>query len=108
MKTVFDLYLSGPMTGVPDLNRPAFTKAAKALRKKGYSVVNPPELDKNDPQRSWEGCLRRDISHEMKCKAIATLPRWKKSRGANLEIYIGKSLKLPIHPVSHYLKRRKR
>lgn len=103
---LYDLYLSGPMTGVPDLNRPAFNKMAKALRKKGYSVVNPPELDKNEPQRSWEGCLKRDIKHLMECREIATLPGWKQSKGAMLEVYIGKVLRYPIHPAMRYLKRR--
>jgi hypothetical protein len=102
------LYLSGPMTGVKDNNYPAFFKAAKALRKKGYKVINPPELDKKSPQRTWEDCLRRDIKEMMYCNAVATLPRWKKSKGALLETYIAKSLKWPIHPVYKYLKRRKR
>lgn len=97
------LYLSGPMTGLPNLNREAFNKAAKALRTKGYKVVNPPELDRNEPQRSWEGCLRRDIKHLMECEIVATLPRWTKSKGANLEIYIAKMLKYKIHPVNYYL-----
>lgn len=107
-KKLYDLYLSGPMTGVPDLNRPAFNKMAKALRYLGYSVVNPPELDLNEPQRSWEGCLRRDIKHLMNCKAIATLPRWNKSKGALLEVFIGKALSYPIKSADHYLKSRKR
>jgi Domain of unknown function (DUF4406) len=100
------LYLSGPMTGLLDLNRPAFNKAAKLLRSKGYKVINPPELDKDEPQRSWEGCLRRDIRHLMSCDLIATLPGWKKSKGANLEIYIGKALSIPIHPVKYYRRRK--
>ncbi len=97
------LYLSGPMTGIKDHNVPAFDRAATALRAAGYRVVNPPELDMRQPQRSWEGCLRRDISYEMACDAIATLPGWKKSRGANLEIYIGKQIKMPVHTVQYYL-----
>lgn len=97
------LYLSGPMTGLPDLNRPAFNKAAKLLRSKGWKVINPPELDRNNPQRSWEGCLRRDITQLMLCGKVATLPKWQKSRGANLEVYIAKALKYPIHPVRFYL-----
>src|ERR1700685_4638874 len=104
----FDLYISGGMSGLPDLNRPAFAKAAKALRKKGYRCISPPELDKNEPQRSWEGCLRRDIKKEMNCKAIATLPGWTKSRGANLEIYIAKALKMPVKSVKYYMKYRRK
>lgn len=96
------LYLSGPMTGVKDLNRPAFAVAAKSLRRKGYRVINPPELDKNNPQRTWEGCLRRDIVELMKCDKIGTLPRWRQSKGANLEVYIGKALSYKIKPWRNY------
>ena len=100
------LYLSGPMSGVKDLNKPLFNHYAKLLRKKGYKVVNPPELDKHSPQRTWEGCLRRDIAELLGCDKIATLPRWKKSRGASLEVHIGKQLKYVIRPVQYWVKRR--
>jgi hypothetical protein len=103
---VTKLYLSGPMTGVPYKNFPAFIKASQALRKAEYKVVSPHELETKDVRFTWENCMRRDIKHLMKCSAIATLPRWKKSRGANLEIYIGKALKYPVHTVNYYLKRR--
>ena len=104
--TKLRLYLSGPMTGVKELNKPAFEEAAKKLRRRGYRVVNPHDLDKQEPKRTWEDCLRRDIKKEMECVGIATLPRWKKSRGALLEVYIGKALKFPIKPVKSWLKRR--
>lgn len=38
------IYVSGPMTGVPDHNRPAFDAAAKRLREQGHFVINPVEL----------------------------------------------------------------
>lgn len=100
------IYISGPMSNMPNNNVPAFNKAAKALRKKGYRVVNPAELDKGEPCRTWEDCLRRDIRHLTSCTDIATLPGYKKSRGATLEIYIGKALSFAVHPLNYYLKRR--
>ena len=39
----------------------------------------------------------------MKCDGVATLPGWKKSRGAKLEVYIAKALKWPVHSVAYYL-----
>jgi hypothetical protein len=38
------IYLSGPMTGLPDLNFPAFHAEAARLRALGYDVINPAEL----------------------------------------------------------------
>ena len=97
------IYVSGGMTGIKDNNVPAFNRAAKALRKKGYTVISPPELDRVSKHRTWEGYLRRDLSFLVKCDAIATLPNWKKSRGANLEIYVARALSMEVHPVRYYL-----
>jgi hypothetical protein len=103
---VTKLYLSGPMTGIPYKNFPAFIKASQTLRKAGYKVVSPHELETKDVQCTWENCMRRDIKAEMDCTAIATLPKWKNSRGASVEVYIGKALGYPVHTVEYYVKRR--
>lgn len=101
------LYLSGPMTGIKDLNIPAFNRAAKKLRAAGYVVINPPELDRIEKKSTWEGCLRRDLKYVVTCAVIATLPNWKKSRGANLEIHVGRALSMPVHTVAYFLNRGK-
>lgn len=96
------LYVSGPMTGIKDKNFTSFHRATRLLRSVGYRVVNPAELDVNTPRQTWEECLRRDIKALMKCGGIATLPGWRKSRGARLEIYIAKALGWPVHSVRFY------
>ena len=100
------IYVSGPMSGLPLNNVPAFNVAAKKLRAKGYRVVNPAELDRGEPCRTWEDCLRRDLRWLTTCGAIATLPNWKRSKGAALEVHVGKELSFTIHPLTYYLKRR--
>lgn len=85
------------MTGIKDNNVPAFAKVAKEVRARGYRIINPAELDKGEPKRSWEECLRRDIREMMlHCDGVATLPGWKKSRGATLEVMIAKALGWPV------------
>lgn len=37
-------YLSGPMTGLPSLNRPAFHRVAASVRAAGHDALNPAEL----------------------------------------------------------------
>jgi len=96
------------MTGYKDKNFPAFIKATALLRRSGYRVVNPAELDETVPKTTWEECLRRDIRAMMACNGVATLRGWKKSRGANLEVYIAKALKWPVHSYQWWLKRRAR
>ncbi len=103
MKTKLRIYTSGPMTGIKDKNFPSFMKASLALRRKGYFVINPAELDIGEPEVTWEKCLQRDIRELMKCNAIATLPGWQQSRGAKLEVYIATVLGWPVHSVKYYL-----
>ena len=95
------------MTGMPKKNFPAFIKAARKLRKRGYKVVNPAELEMIKPLcLSWEDCLRRDLVFILKkCYAIATLPGWTKSRGAILETYVAKQLDMPVHSLSYWLEK---
>ena len=35
------VYIAGPMTGLPDLNYPAFNAAEEALTAAGHAVLNP-------------------------------------------------------------------
>lgn len=111
------LYLSGPMSGIPHLNHPAFHKATKKLRKAGYYVVSPAELDGEKARvnfvsrvtwfKHWRKCLIRDLIELFKCHGVATLSNWTSSKGANLEIYVAKELGLPIHTVEYFIKNKK-
>lgn len=89
------IYLSGPMTGLPDLNFPAFHAAAAELRAAGHEVVNPAEINVGtDP--TWEQCMRADIRQLCDCDAIALMPGWEHSKGANLEAHIAHRLGLEV------------
>lgn len=95
------LYLSGPMSGYADHNKPLFNAGASALRAHGYHVFNPAEFP--NATKTWEDCLRYDIVELMKCQGIATLTGWSKSRGASLEVHIGRELGMTIRQLSEWL-----
>lgn len=95
------VYIAGPMTGIPELNFPAFHRAASSLRESGYTVINPAEINP-DPNAKWEACMREDIAQLVTCDAIALLPGWQKSRGASLEQHIAKQLGLREILVHHF------
>ena len=110
------LYLSGPMTGVPDNNRPAFDAAAKRLREQGHFVINPAELSElfatplgldrcfrtyynpsdscdcanvEDASRRYniaEQIMDADLAAVRSCDAIYLLRGWETSRGAKREL----------------------
>jgi DNA-binding CsgD family transcriptional regulator len=86
-------YLSGPMTGLPDLNFPAFVRAAAMLRAAGHHVVSPVEINP-DKAASWNACMRRDIPELCGCVAIALLPGWEWSKGAKGELAIARLLEM--------------
>lgn len=89
------IYIAGPMTGIPDLNFPAFHAAAKKLRAEGHEVVNPAEINA-DPAAAWLDCMRADIRELVGCTAIYLLPGWFCSRGASLEHHIASALGFEI------------
>ena len=89
------LYISGPMTGMPDLNFPAFLAATKKLRSMGYQVINPVEIN-DDPNAKWEDCLKKDIEELMKCNAIVLLDGWHQSKGAQLEMHLAHRVGMEI------------
>lgn len=89
------LYLSGPITHQPDLNRPTFAAAALRLRHMGYTVVSPHEL-MIPISASWEVAMRLCLRALMLCDAVAVLPGWRLSRGAALECDVAGRLAMPI------------
>ncbi len=90
------IYLAGPMTGLPELNFPAFNAMAARLRELGQEVANPAEINA-DPDANWRDCMKADIAQLVTCDAIATLPGWAASRGASLEVFIATQLGLAVH-----------
>jgi hypothetical protein len=89
------VYVSGPMTGVPYYNFPAFDEAAARLRGMGYEVVNP--ADKVIVEGwEWTDYLRHDIKEVCDCEAIFMLEGWEKSAGAQLEIEVARGLGLEV------------
>lgn len=89
------VYVAGPMSGLPDLNFPAFHAKAKHLREFGYEVINPAEIN-IDPTTGWVACMRADIRELVTCDAIFLLSGWEKSKGATLEHHIAQALGMAV------------
>jgi len=89
------IYLAGPMSGIPHHNYPAFTASAARIRQRGHVCANPAELHP-DTTHPWAYYLRRDIAELVQCDAVAVLPGWRNSRGAQLEVTIAAELDMPV------------
>lgn len=89
------IYIAGPMSGLPDLNYPAFNAMAERLRAHGHHVENPAE---NPPPKceSWLGYMRMAVAQLATCDAVVMLPGWSKSKGACIEHQLAVGLGLEI------------
>ena len=112
-----NLYIAGPMTGLPQFNFPAFDAAAVELRQRGYEVTSPAELDSpesraaalaspdGDPEayenatdETWGDLLARDVKLIAdRVHGVVVLPGWERSRGARLETFVARLCGKPIY-----------
>lgn len=86
-------YLSGPMSGLPEMNYPAFNAEAERLRELGFHVENPAE---NPEQSSWEDYMKAAIIQMLSCEVVVMLPGWSESRGALIERELALRLGLKV------------
>lgn len=103
MKT--KIYLSGPMTGYPNFNREAFY-AAEELLSPRYDVVSPARIRVNPVDNAeplWSDWMRAAIREMMDASAVALLPGWGKSTGAQVEYTLAINLGILVRPLSEWL-----
>ena len=89
------VYISGPITGMPEENKPAFAAEAARLLALGYQVENPADVVLPDGA-TWADFMRADIPRLLACTHIRMLDGWTMSRGARLEHHIAISLGLEV------------
>jgi hypothetical protein len=89
------VYISGPMTGLPGNNFPAFMAAEYDLTTRGFEVLNPAR-NQLPPDSTWADYMRKDIAMLLQADSVCLLPGWIKSRGARLEAQIAQALGMPI------------
>lgn len=84
------IYISGPMTGLPNSNYDAFTICAIQLRSLGHEVLNPAEHFEGRQDLPRHKFLAADVvSLVQQCKEIVLLQGWEQSEGSKLEAQIG-------------------
>lgn len=80
------VYISGPMTGLPDANRATFDAAEQYLRNTyGCGVLNPARMPDGLQYRQYMAHAMQLLAH---ATVIVLLPGWEKSRGAFIEVLI--------------------
>jgi hypothetical protein len=105
------VYIAGPMRGIAEFNFPMFDAARNRGNGLGLYCVSPADLDRaagfDGIGMKGEDCeylakidiaatLKRDLDALLTCQAIALLPGWEKSRGANAELAWARLLGMEI------------
>jgi len=90
------IYIAGPMTGLPELNYPAFAAEACRLRALGHEVVSPAEINTGLEHEGWDACMARDLPALATCEAVQLLPGHERSRGTQVELQHARALGLRV------------
>ena len=100
------VYLSGPMTGYPSHNFPAFEDGARRLRAAGFAVVSPAEkdlqigFDPDDPEAvasfDLRAALEWDVAAVLDSDGVVVLDGWEDSSGAMIEVLAAVGMGLPV------------
>lgn len=111
------IYVASPMRSIPEFNFPAFHRASAHLRSQGHTVFNPAERDIEHhgvdiSKGNINGCeelaarehgfnLREALKDDLEficlhADAVAVLPGWENSKGAQAEVATARALGLAI------------
>lgn len=104
------IYITGPMTGLPLFNFPAFDEAQKQLREMYPEcyIISPANIDRNYyPCHDWESntlpagfklcrMLLVDLEALSQCCVLYVLPGYERSKGSAVEIAFARALGMPL------------
>jgi len=98
-ESIENIYISGPVTGIPDGNKPKFMAAEYMLRKLGFHVFNPatipwPSIPIEDDTELWKYFMHHCVAALPNCDSIFMLAGWQNSKGAVWEHRIAQMLGL--------------
>lgn len=98
------IYISGPISNIPEGNKPSFLAAAEALEARHENVITINPHDNGLPSHApWEAHMRADIRMLLECKSVAMLPGWHNSKGARLERDIAIGLGMDVRSLEDWL-----
>jgi Domain of unknown function (DUF4406) len=98
------IYISGPISDMPDLNRAAFYDAADKFKAAGFETFNPhtieppdcDDVDLSNKRQIWQYYMRECVKELPNCQHIYMLQGWVDSEGARWEFNLAMALGLTI------------
>jgi hypothetical protein len=108
------VYISGPISGLPEANYSEFADAAHLVQSAGCDPVIPHDVTpkhegacvpdgRREPSGHTYAChLRADVLAMLSCDAVVMLPGWEPSHGARIEHTVAAACGLPIHYIGEF------
>jgi hypothetical protein len=104
-------YLAGPMTGLPKYNFMSFEIACQKLRKAGFNIVSPHEIEHGETEETrgnlpYETYLRAGLKMLLDCEGLILMTGWETSGGCMRELYVAHAVGMQIlfyNPVTDVL-----
>jgi len=87
------IYIAGPMSGLPELNRPAFFAKAAAIEAQGHVALNPAILPDGLEQHEYMAICLQFVQM---ADRLLMLPGWQQSAGAMAEYHLAVKLGKPV------------
>lgn len=95
------IYISGPMTGLKDLNKEAFAEAAdRVLLMGGFPII--PHQNGLPPIADYKQHLLRGLETVLYSDAILLIEGWTDSTGACIEANAAYELGIPVFTYNQY------
>lgn len=89
------VFITGPMTGLPDYNRDSFDNAAKTIEALGHTPLNPYRQELVDAGKTWGECVLSSLLQLLQADAILALEGAENSTGSTIEQVFAARMKLP-------------
>ena len=106
------IYIAGRVTGLkPEQYEPMFATVKKELEAASHEVINPLKDVPHEDTSNWGLTMMECMPYVAQCDAIAMLPGWEKSHGAQMEYHfaVGNGLQvLQVRPVGKPNSRQRR
>ena len=89
------VYVVGPMTGLKELNRPAFEEARRDVEAEGDRCLIPHDFVPADA--THERAMRMSLGYLVRhAERVVALPGWERSDGASLEVAAARACGIPV------------